>query len=156
MQHNYLQSAKFAAFLAGAAATALAGLLLARQPAALALDPQTTASPNVIAFPFQIGPGAEGIALIDTQTQNIAIYQYQFNARQPVHQRFVLLAARSYRYDRQLEQFNTAPPLDEVKAWAARAAQLKATGAGPTTNQPNLPTTPAPEVPSDQAASPTP
>ena len=70
------------------------------------LAPQTLAS--TIAFPIQFRPGVEGVALIDNENQTICIYQYDLN--RPAHERLVLLAARSFRYDRRLTDYNTASP----------------------------------------------
>jgi len=128
MQHNWLQPIRFLPFLAGCLAAVVAGLVLARQPEAFGLDTQALSKGDVVAFPFQISPSADGIAVIDPQAQTICLYQYQYS-RQAMHGQLALLAARSYRHDRQLEQFNTTPALDEVKAWSHRAAQLKGTGA---------------------------
>lgn len=63
---------------------------------------------DIEAVRIQIRPGMEGLALIDRQHQTICIYQYQ--AHRPAHEALVLLAARSFRYDVQLEDYNTAKP----------------------------------------------
>ena len=69
----------------------------------------TTASlATVEAIPIQLRPGIEGIALIDKENYTICIYQYQ--THRPNHESLVLLAARSFRYDVLLEDYNTAEP----------------------------------------------
>ena len=70
--------------------------------------PATASIAAVDAIPVQIRPGIEGIALIDKQNYTICIYQYQMH--RPDHESLVLLAARSFRYDVLLEDFNTAEP----------------------------------------------
>lgn len=64
----------------------------------------------VIAFPVHLG-SSQAIALVDRKNETFSLYQYQMN-RAP-HERLVFLAARSYRYDRRLEDFNTAEPRPE-------------------------------------------
>jgi len=66
------------------------------------------ASDNIIALPISLGGSTEGIALIDKTNYTICIYSYQGHL--PANERFMLLAARSFRYDVQLESFNTASP----------------------------------------------
>jgi hypothetical protein len=104
------------------ASTTLAVVLLCQMPPVQANPLAASASPSepapITAFSLQLGPGLEGIAVIDRQNYNICIYQYQ--PRKPAHQRFELVAARNFRYDLQLQQFNTEPSLDTVKQWLLR------------------------------------
>jgi|GEM_PF-1260906 len=89
------------------------------------VSPATIAHPaKIMALPIEIRPGYEGIAIIDLNHCTICIYQYQVG--RPIHERFVLLAARSFRYDCQLEEFNTGRPLPgAVKDLLQRARQIK-------------------------------
>ena len=66
---------------------------------------------SVISYPFQTRAGYDAIALIDTDSKVICIYQYQDNrsGNSPLK----LLAARSYRYDTLLKDYNTAEPRPE-------------------------------------------
>jgi phage FluMu protein Com len=95
--------------------------LLSRQLTAEAgQEEQLAASESLTAFPVQIAPGFDGIVLIDHQNRNLCIYQY--NARNPAHERLTLLAARNFRYDLQLEDYNNADPRPgTVKEWLERA-----------------------------------
>lgn len=88
-------------------------------------DNETIKSVNQIeALAVQLRPGIDGIALIDKELYTICIYQYQ--GHRPIHERFVLLSARSFRYDRQLEDYNTAEPRpDQVRQILEQAAQKK-------------------------------
>jgi len=90
-------------------------LLLTRQGRPLAAQLATSHSQaDILALPVEFRPGYEGTALIDKENYTICIYQYQFT--RPAHERLVLLAARSFRYDRQLADYNTAEPRpDQVK-----------------------------------------
>ena len=79
-------------------------------------------SARVTALAVQLRPGMDGIALIDTANSTICIYQYQ--AHRPVHDSFVLLAARSFRYDCQLVEYNTAEPRPEQVRQLIQQAQV--------------------------------
>ena len=68
-------------------------------------------SADVIAFPVEVKPGYEAIAIIDKENQTLSLYQYDISRAS--HERLVLLAARSFRYDRMLEDYNTAQPRPE-------------------------------------------
>ena len=84
-------------------------VLLGREPVvqgqAGAVHPGLAAVEAVV---LHMGSGIDGLALIDREHRTICLYQYQ--PRRPEHERFVLVAARSFRYDCQLEDFNTAEP----------------------------------------------
>lgn len=97
-------------------------ILLTRGPHATAQTAAPTASEElaeVIPVPLDFGSGV-GLALIDRRHHTICIYQYF--PRRDAHERLALVAARSFRYDTQLEQFNTAEPLPhEVRDLLNRA-----------------------------------
>jgi hypothetical protein len=61
--------------------------------------------------PVQIARESYGLAMVDTVSQTLWIYE--INGRGPVHRRLSLLAARSWRYDRLLERYNTDEPKPE-------------------------------------------
>ena len=63
---------------------------------------------DVTVIPIRLSSTGDGIALIDRTHGTICLYQYQ--PRNDAHERFVLLAVRSFRYDIQLENYNTADP----------------------------------------------
>ena len=76
----------------------------------------------VEAVPILLRPGVEGLALIDKKNYTICIYQYQMH--QSANERLVLLAPRSFRYDVQLEDYNTAEPRPAaIKELVLRARQ---------------------------------
>ena len=67
---------------------------------------------NVELIPVQLSPNNQGFVILDKQNHTMCLYQYQ--ATRPAHERLVLLAARSFRYDTQLEDYNTAEPRPEA------------------------------------------
>ena len=78
---------------------------------------------QVIPVPLDFGSGSIGLALVDRNYHTICIYQY--HPRHDPHKRLALVAARSFRYDIRLEQFNTDQPLPhEVKELLLRSEQL--------------------------------
>ena len=66
---------------------------------------------RILAVPIQIDRDSYGLAMIDTVAQTLWVYE--LNNRGPAHKRLRLLAARSWRYDRLLEQYNTDEPTPE-------------------------------------------
>jgi hypothetical protein len=72
---------------------------------------QTGMEDGIMVIPVQIGRDSYGIAMVDTAEQTLWIYE--INNRGPAYNRLRLLAARSWRYDRLLQQFNTAEPKPE-------------------------------------------
>lgn len=65
-------------------------------------------SPPITAVPVQLSRDAYGLAMIDTQTQTL--WLYEFNTRGQAFDHLRLIAARSFKYDRQLTEWNTAAP----------------------------------------------
>ena len=95
-------------------------VLFATGPATAGAQPTLQAAPStIIAIPLQLAAGREGLALIDRQNRTICLYQYQLH--RPAHERFVLVAARSFQYDTLLEDYNNADPHPEkVKQWVLK------------------------------------
>jgi len=77
---------------------------------------------QIVVVPIQLGNTSYGVAMVDTVLQTLWIYE--INSRAAAHNRLRLLAARSWRYDRLLEQYNTAEPKPEqVKALLAKFSE---------------------------------
>ena len=98
---------------------AVAALLLigtrVSSPSAATAQPQMSPDSGIMVVPVQLERDVCGIAMVDTVGQTIWIYQ--LSNRGPVYNRLKLLAARSWKYDKLLEQYNTAEPKPEqVKA----------------------------------------
>ena len=74
-------------------------------------QPQAAANDRILVISVQFGRDSYGIAMVDTLGQTMWVYK--LNSRGPAHNRLELLAARSWRYDRLLQQYNTARPKPE-------------------------------------------
>ena len=88
--------------------TLMAVVLLGQQVTGKSASPESDTPANVISFAVELSPGHHGIAVIDRENYTLCLYEY--NLRGAPHERFVLLAARSFRYDRLLEDYNNADP----------------------------------------------
>ena len=92
-------------------------LFLGGKPRSLAsagLDLQAGGDGRILVVPVQIARDSFGLAMVDTVGQTLWIYE--LSGRGPAHRRLRLLAARSWRYDRLLQEFNTdRPGVEEVK-----------------------------------------
>ena len=80
-------------------------------PADAQVEPETAAEGRILVIPVQIERDSYGLAMVDTVGQTLWVYE--LNSRGPAHNRLKLLAARSWRYDRLLQQYNTAEPKPE-------------------------------------------
>jgi hypothetical protein len=69
---------------------------------------QAVGAENIMVIPIQLDRDSYGLAMIDTLRETLWIYE--INNRGPAHSRLRLLAARSWKYDRLLEEYNTAEP----------------------------------------------
>ncbi len=92
------------------ALVAIAVTLVARdggQGAAYAQPVQTAGARGVFAFSGQLDKGSHGVYMVDLDAMTIWVYEY--NAQKNCLR---LAAARSYRYDRYLENYNVCdlPP----------------------------------------------
>ena len=80
-------------------------------PANAQIELQTSTEGGILVIPVQIERDSYGLAMVDIVGQTLWIYE--LNNRGPAHNRLRLLAARSWRYDRLLQQYNTAEPKPE-------------------------------------------
>jgi hypothetical protein len=80
-------------------------------PADAQVEPETAAEGRILVIPVQIKRDSYGLAMVDTVGQTLWVYE--LNSRGPAHNRLKLLAARSWRYDRLLQQYNTSEPKPE-------------------------------------------
>lgn len=96
----------------------IAVILVSRQrdlsisaPAFGQMAPAVAGGNGVYMMPGQLGHDSYGCYLMDLDNQNLCIYGWDDTGR-----KLKLLAARSFRYDRRLENFNTdSPSPSEVK-----------------------------------------
>ena len=83
-------------------------------PASAQVQLQTEGAGRILVVPVQIARDSYGLAMVDTISETLWIYE--LNSRGPIHNRLRLLAARSWRYDRLLQELNTdRPKPEEVK-----------------------------------------
>lgn len=93
-------------------------------PASAQMELQTGGNGRILAVPIQIERDSYGLAMVDTVGQTLWIYQ--INSRGPVYNRLRLLAARSWRYDKLLQRYNTGEPAPgQVKMLLENLGQLQ-------------------------------
>jgi len=80
-------------------------------PASAQARLQTDADGRILVIPVQIDRDSYGLAMVDTVGETLWIYQ--LSNRGPAYSRLKLLAARSWRYDKLLQQYNTSEPKPE-------------------------------------------
>lgn len=80
-------------------------------PTSAQAELQTGTEGGILVIPVQIERDSYGLAMVDTVSQTL--WLYEINNRGPAHSRLRLLAARSWRYDRLLQQYNTSEPKPE-------------------------------------------
>jgi hypothetical protein len=80
-------------------------------PADAQAELENAAEDRILVIPVQIERDSYGLAMVDTVGQTLWVYE--LNSRGPAHNRLRLLAARSWRYDRLLQQYNTSEPKPE-------------------------------------------
>lgn len=80
-------------------------------PASAQVELQAGGDGRILVVPVQIERDSYGIAMVDTIGQTLWIYE--INSHGPAYKRLRLLAARSWRYDRLLQELNTDQPKPE-------------------------------------------
>ena len=73
---------------------------------------------GLFVMPGQLSPNTWGCYLMDTDHQTLCVYQYS-----PGEQILRLVAARSFRYDRTMGNYNTAPPPLDIRDLSERSEQ---------------------------------
>ncbi len=109
-------------------------------PANAQAELQPVSNGEIMVVPIQIERDKYGIAMVDTTSQTLWIYE--INSMGPAHNRLKLLASRSWQYDRLLKQYNTAEPkpeqvkmlLEEEKSEKQPKEQIKEQKAGSDVN----------------------
>jgi hypothetical protein len=97
-------------FILGVIAVSFAGNKI--KSIAWAQTPQANNSAgNVVVVPVQLGRDSYGIAMVDQLEQRIWVYE--LSSRSGTHNRLRLLAARNFKYDRLLDDYNTGEPKPE-------------------------------------------
>ena len=93
---------------------ALASTAMADSPAPAG----STGGNGLFVMPGQLSPNTWGCYLMDTDHQTLSVYQYT-----PSEQTLRLVAARSFRYDRMMGNYNTAPPPLDIRDLSERSEQ---------------------------------
>ena len=81
---------------------------------------------NVIAVPGQVSRDTWGVYLVDLDNSIMSVYQYQ-----AANRKLRLLACRNFRYDLQLNDYNTQPSPQEIKGYVEEQKR-----GGPATSRP--------------------
>lgn len=79
-------------------------------------------APTVFAVAGKVTPETYGLYLVDLKYNTICVYQYL-----PASRRLRLMAARTFVFDRQLEDYNTELSPREVKKLVEQQRSLRAT-----------------------------
>jgi hypothetical protein len=86
---------------------------------------------GIYIMPCELHPSVWGCYLMDTDQQTLCVYEYRSGERA-----LVLTAARHFRYDLGLKDYNTFP------AWYDVQKQVEDAAANQRTSAPNLPSAP--------------
>ena len=112
--------------LLGVIAACLLFQAFAGSDVAIAQSP-TRGENGMVAVAGQISSDVFGLYLVDTQSKTVCVYQYVGgNTR-----KLKLLAARTYTYDSQLDEYNTEPSPREIKTLVEQHRRLENTTTKP-------------------------
>ena len=67
---------------------------------------------GMIAVPFHVSPGQQGLCLIDTRNGVMCVYDVNVRGKYSIE----LVGARNYTYDVRIPKLNTGPDPNDVKA----------------------------------------
>jgi len=81
---------------------------------------------SVLAVTGEIGRDSYGIYLVDLSNQTICVYQYQ-----TAQKTLKLLAARTFAYDTQLDEYNSEPSPRQIREMVTAHRRLTEEPAGP-------------------------
>ena len=77
------------------------------------------AGDSVLVVAGQLTRDSYGVYLVDIESRSICVYQWLSGAR-----KLRLAGARTYTYDRQLDEYNTEPSPSEIKKIVSKARRL--------------------------------
>jgi len=119
-------------WLAVALLTVIATCLIVEISAstARAVDPAVGAAGDgsMLAVAGQITRDTYGLYLVDLKNRTICVYQWVTKKRET---KLWLLAARTYAFDRELDEYNTEPSPREIKELVKKARRLDEERRGP-------------------------
>jgi hypothetical protein len=81
-------------------------------------QPPITGGNGIFVMPCQLHPEVWGCYLLDTQRQTLAVYEYRAGEKA-----LVLSAARNFRFDLDLKNYNTFPAWYDIQKAVEDAAQ---------------------------------
>jgi len=81
-------------------------------------QPPITGGNGIFVMPCQLHPDVWGCYLVDTNRQTLAVYEYRAGEKA-----LVLSAARDFRFDLDLKNYNTSPAWYLIKKGTEEAAQ---------------------------------
>jgi len=73
-------------------------------------DEQNITPNNITILPIQIGRDSYGVVMVDTTSEHMWVYELNKSGS---NRRLKLIAARDWRFDKELSQYNTAEPTPE-------------------------------------------
>ena len=117
--------ASSAAWMALAVLVALAAWLIfeaGANVAAAGAQPATgsAASGSVLAVAGQVTRDTYGLYMVDLDNRTICVYQWLAKSR-----KLRLMAARTYTYDRELDEYNTEPSPRDIRDLVRKARRLE-------------------------------
>jgi len=126
-QEKTHRSLTFALYLNAAVLTGILIVMLGKHdfpqilPGAYAQNqPPIGGGAGVFIVPAQFSPNLFGVYLMDIDAQTIMAYRYLGDTNQ-----LKLVAARNFRYDRKLGNYNTLPPPMEIQGYVENEAQTR-------------------------------
>ena len=138
LEHARRNPLAFALYLNAALLACILVALLARESSPTLLapamgqehQPVIAGGAGLFVVPAQFSTNTWGCYLMDVDGQTLVAYQYL-----PGEKKLRLMAARNFRYDRQLGQYNTdSPSPAEVKELLEQKANPRGAAANPPTN----------------------
>lgn len=114
----YLNAALLLAILITLAGRGRGGVEAANAQSAVPDLPAITGGSGIFVIPCQLHPEVWGCYLIDTQRQTLCAYEYRAGEKA-----LVLSAARNFRYDLDLKNYNTFPAWYDIQKAVQDAAK---------------------------------
>lgn len=87
------------------------GVVKPNSPRTAEAMPEALGDGKVFVVPLQIERDVFGVAMVDTV--NETLWVYEFGGRGPGQRQLILSSARTWRYDRLIQQYKTADPTPE-------------------------------------------
>jgi hypothetical protein len=94
--------------LAGLGLVVAGAVIISFAGSKMSAAPEELAATGVSVIPLQVSKDSFGFAMVDPK--NETVWVYEVNTRGPAHSRLKLVAARSWHYDKMLEEYNSAEP----------------------------------------------